>query len=156
VEELQFCYGLLIGFFLASALLFGLIQIYMGPSYNKLVSMQGYAQTTYDITHSTAYASVQTFVAEVDKSAVELSTLPFVGGLVDKTSIPQYTKAVSDILQGRKDLSENELWAINTEIQLIQWSMPLFLVSLAIVVFGVWKVQAEAKPAVAGAKAKKK
>ena len=151
-NDKKFCYGMLIGFFLASALLFGAIQVAMGPSYNQLVSMQGYAKATYDITHSAAYAKVQAFVANVDESATQLAAMPFIGGLVDRTEIPAYTKAVADILQGRKALSENELWAINTEIQLIQWSLPLFLVSLAIVVFGAWKMQEMEKPAEAKAK----
>jgi len=151
-NDKKFCYGLLIGFFLASALLFGAIQAVMGPSYNQLVSMKGYAQTTYDITHSSTYAGLQGFVANVDESAAQLAAMPFIGGIVDRAQIPAYTKAVSEILQGRKDLSENELWAINTEIQLIQWSLPLFLVSLAIVVFGAWKMQEMEKPAEAKAK----
>jgi len=151
----QFCYGLLIGFFLASAFLFGAIQVVMGPSYSQLISIRGYAQTTYDITHSPAYSSVQSFVTNVDQSANELAALPFIGGFVNKAEIPMYTKAVADILHGRKDLSANELWAINTEIQLIEWSLPLFLASLAIVVFGSWKMQEMTNPDMAPAKAKK-
>jgi len=134
-------YGILIGFFLASALLFGSIQVAMGPLYSQLVSMKGYAQTTYDITHSPAYAKVQAFVANVDQSAEELATMPFIGGAVEKSEVPAYARAVSDILQGRKNLSEIELWAINTEIMLIQISLPLMLLSLAIAAYGVWKVQ---------------
>ncbi len=154
-NDKKFCYGLLVGFFLASALLFGAIQVAMGPSYNQLVSVKGYAQTTYGITHSSTYAGVQAFVANVDQSATQVAAMPFIGGLVDKAQIPAYTKAVSDILQGRKDLSEIELSAINTEIQLIQLAMPLFLVSLAIVIIGVWKVMEMGKPATS-AKGKKK
>jgi hypothetical protein len=145
----KFCYGLLIGFFLAVALVFGIVQVQLGPEYGKLQSMQGYAQTTYSITHSPMYSGVQAFVANVDKSATQLAAMPFIGGAVNKAEIPVYTRAVSDILQARKDLSENELWAINSEIQLVQLSMPLLLVSLAIVVFGAWKVQEMASPAAA-------
>jgi len=145
-NDKKFCYGMLVGFFLASALLFGAIQVVMGPSYNQLVGVQGYAKTTYDITHSSTYGNVQSFVAKVDNSAVQLAAMPFIGGLVDKAEIPAYTKAVSDILQGRKDLSEIELNAINTEIQLIQLSLPLLLVSIAIVVFGAWKMQEMTNP----------
>jgi hypothetical protein len=134
------------GFFLASALLFGAIQVAMGPTYNQLVSMRGYAQTTYDITHSAAYSSVQAFVASVDKSATQLAAVPFIGNVVDRAEVPAYTKAVSDILQGRKALSEMELSAINTEILLIEWSMPLLLASIAIVAFSAWKMQGLASP----------
>ena len=140
-KDKKVCYGVLIGFFLASALLFGFIQVAMGPMYNQLVSMKGYAQTTYDITHSPAYANVQAFVANVDQSAEELAAMPFIGGAVEKSEVPSYARAVSDILQGRKNLSEIELWAINTEIMLIQISLPLMLLSLAIAAYGVWKVQ---------------
>jgi len=154
-NDKKFCYGVLVGFFLASALLFGTIQVAMGPSYNQLVRVQGYSKTTYDITHSSAYAGVQAFVTNVDQSATQIAAMPFIGGLVNRAEIPAYTKAVSDILQGRKDLSEIELWAINTEIQLIELSMPLLLISIAIVIIGVWKVMEMSKPAVA-AKGKKK
>ena len=154
-NDKKFCYGLLIGFFLASALLFGAIQVAMGPSYNQLVSVKGYAQTTYGITHSATYAGVQAFVTNVDQSATQIAAMPFIGGLVNRAEIPTYTKAVADIFQGRKDLSEIELSAINTEIQLIQLAMPLLLVSIAIVIFGVWKMMEMEKPA-AAAKGKKR
>jgi len=154
-DDKKFCYGLLIGFFLASALLFGTIQVAMGPSYSQLVRVQSYAKTTYDITHSATYSGVQAFVVNVDQAATQIAAMPFIGGLVNKAEIPTYTKAVSDILQGRKDLSEIELGAINAEIQLIEMSMPILLISLAIVIIGVWKVMEMGKPAVA-AKGKKK
>jgi hypothetical protein len=155
-NDKKFCYGVLVGFFLASSLLFGTIQFAMGPSYNQLVSVQSYAKTTYDITHSSTYSNVQAFVANVDQSANQIAAMPFIGGIVNRAEIPTYTKAVYDILQGRKDLSDIELRAINTQIQLIQLSLPLLLVSLAIVAYGMWKMMETTKPDAAVAKGKKK
>jgi len=144
--------GMLIGFFLATTILFGFVQLSMAKDYQNLQQTKKYAQLSYDITHSTGYAGVQAFVAKIDEGATELASLPIIGGVVSRTSAPEYTQMVMDLLEGRKELAVQELNLISAEIALIEFSMPALVFSLLMIAGGVYMLFVDEKKSKKGKK----
>ena len=144
--------GMLIGFFLAATILFGYVQLAMAPDYQNLLQTKKYAQLGYDITHSIGYADTQEFVGKINEGAEELATLPLIGTMVDKANIAQYTQTVVSLLEGRKELAEQELNLISAEISLIQLSLPALVFSILMVATGIYVLMEDAKKPVAKAK----
>jgi len=147
--------GMLIGFFLAATMLFGYVQLAMAPDYQNLLQTKKYAQLSYDITHSAAYASIQTFVDKLDQGAHDLVNVPIIGGMVDKSEVGTYTQTVISLLEGRKELAAQELNLINAEISLIQLSLPALIVSIVMVGAGIYVLMEEKGTKPKAAKAKK-
>lgn len=137
--------GMLIGFFLATSILFGYVQLALAPSYSSLLQTKKYAQLSYDITHSAGYSSLQAFVGKINDGAHEVASLPIIGGVVSKSSAPEYTGMVVDLMEGRKELSEQELALINAQISLIQISLPALVFSLLMVIAGSYVLMAGCK-----------
>lgn len=133
----KFLSGFLIGFFLAAAIMFGFIQVALGPSYGELKQAEQYAQGVYLITHSGAFASVQGFVSAINNAADTISAIPLVGAAVNVVQVPQYAQSISLILEASKSLSESTLMLIRFNIGLLEMSGPVLLISVAMIAVGV-------------------
>jgi len=136
--EKQFYSGLLMGFFLATGLLFGAVQIFMAPHYSDLVQLQGYAQQGYQFTHSQTYMEMQTFVEKLNEGANALAGMPLIGALVTKENVPVYTQNVLTMVKHARTLSEDAVWALSSIISIIQIALIGFLASVAMVVVGYY------------------
>lgn len=148
--------GMLIGFFLAATILFGYVQLAMAPNYQGLLQTKKYVQLGYDITHSIGYADAQAFVGKINTGAEELATLPLIGMMANKSNVAQYTQTMVDMMQGRKEIAEQEMNLINTKISLIQFSLPALIVSILLVGAGIYMLMEEKKPAAKARKGRKR
>ena len=136
--EKQFYSGLIMGFFLATGLLFGAVQLFMAPHYSDLVQLQGYAQQGYQFTHSQTYTEVQMFAEKLNEGANTLSGMPLIGALVNKENVPIYTQDMLAMVKHARTLSDNAVWAMGSIITVIQIALVGLAVSVVMIAAGYY------------------
>jgi len=154
-EEKRFASGLLIGFFLATGLMFGLIQLSLGPYYGTLMNLKPQLEIAYAITHSDAYAGIQVLVGNVNTAAEAIAQIPIIGEGMDATKVPMYAQALSTFMESVRGFTESGLALVNFEIMLLQLAIPAILASIVMIAVGA-KMNAEAGKKAKGKKSRKK
>jgi hypothetical protein len=137
----KFVAGMLMGFFLATALMAGFVQVYMGPYYETVKTSKPYAQALYNVAHTQTYTETQAFVAKVNEAAGAVAALPVIGNAVDTAKISQYAQMALDTLKNAKQSSEVMLQMVNTTLTLIESALPIFILSLVMIGAGYWMYQ---------------
>jgi hypothetical protein len=136
---MRFASGFLVGFFLATLLAFGFVQVQLGPYYGDLKSVQPYVQSAYEITHSGMYAGAVDFVSTLNETASALSAIPFIGSSINATEFSEYPRAVGELMLSAKSMSEKlaptlGLWISIIEVApfMVAFSLFMMLVGIAL------------------------
>lgn len=165
----KFYAGMLVGFFLATALMFGLVQLYIAPHEQTIKTAQPYAQEAYTITHSEYYANAQNVAVKVRDVAASIAALPVIGPMIGKTQVEQYANTAVTLFENAKQSSEVVVLMIGWMLFVIGMTMPALLFSILMIIVGVWiykkdceescaceEALMESKPAKAATRAKGK
>jgi len=134
----KFYAGMLVGFFLATALMFGIIQLYVSPYENDIKTAKPYAEEVYTITHSGYYADTQNVASKVKEVAAEIAEMPFIGAAVQKSQIESYANTAVALLENAKQSSEIGVMLVGWALLLISLTLPALLFSLLMIALGVW------------------
>lgn len=149
----KFYAGMLVGFFLATALMFGIIQIYVAPYTEAIKTTQPYAQEVYAITHSGYYSNAQNVAAKVSEVASQLAALPLIGAGMQSTHVEQYAKTAVTLFENAKQSSEMTVTLVGWAIMVLGITLPALLFSILMVIVGVWMYKSDCCPCCAEEKA---
>lgn len=152
----KFIAGLLIGFFLATGIMAGMVQVYMGPHYQTVKTAQPYAEGAYNIAHGSGYFEMQSLAYKINDAATAISQLPLIGSAIEKEKVTEYTRFAIDTLKNAKDSSEVMLSLVNMTISLIEMSIPLLALSVIMIGAGCYIYQKETDAAPEAKKGRKK
>jgi len=151
--------GFIIGFALATLLIFGYIQVQLGPSQKAFETIKPYADSAYGIASSEKYAELEADVDKVSTAALEFSKLPVVGSMVDAAKITEYTATVHIMMEsakmmalGFKNTVESLLFLINIANAAVIGSIVALLAGIYLLVYPCMGKKAPAK----GVKGKKR
>lgn len=129
-------YGAFImGFFLATFLMMAIIKIQFGPLESTLQSAIPYAQTLYDVTHSSLYSDISVLATWANQTVSTASNLPIIGDFVPQ-DVPAASAGLVQILTGLKSWSEVILPALKSMLFWLQMTIPAMIVSLIMLVVG--------------------
>jgi len=145
--------GLIIGFFLATFLVFGMAQIYFSPFQQDMEKIRPYVQSANDITNSDNYNKASAFVEKIATTADQLAAIPILGTTSEASEIIQYSHTATQLMKNIKEITGTTLNMLDTVRGMIQMSFYAVPVSLVVLVYGVWQYK-YAKPAKAAAKKK--
>ncbi|VVB58556.1 Uncharacterised protein [Candidatus Anstonella stagnisolia] len=154
-DEKRFASGLLIGFFLATGLMFALIQFTLGPYYNDLMKLKPQVEILYGITHSGMYGGMQGLIANVNNAADVLAQIPIIGAGIDATKIPAYAQSMGSMMETARMFTENVLVLINFEITLLQLAIPAIILSVVMIAVGA-NMHSECNKKAKGKKSRRK
>jgi hypothetical protein len=146
----KFVSGLVIGFFLAVALMAGYVQVYMGPHYETVKMAQPYAKALYNVAHSDAYTETQALVEKVKDAAAAVAQVPIIGSSFEQAKVTQYAQVAIETLQNAKASSEVMLTMVNMTLSLIEASVSALLFSIGAIIFGAWLYYKDEKAAKKG------
>ncbi|VVC03575.1 Uncharacterised protein [Candidatus Burarchaeum australiense] len=132
----KFVSGFLIGFFLASLLLFGYINLQLGPSQNEIYLLKQYSESAYATTHSASYANIQAMVSSLNELSTSIAQLPVVGGAIDVSRVPEYTSKITELLNSVKVMSESSRTFIETVVFLLNISLAMVVISVIMIAVG--------------------
>lgn len=153
----KFYAGLLVGFFLAFAMVFGFVQASLAPYYNEIKEIKPEVDMAYKATHSEKYADVRALIVNVKSASESLAALPLIGGGVDALGVQNYAQQAVDLMDNAKGISEGMVPLVDTALGAIEVSAWAFWVSLVLVLAGVYSAfGVKAKKAPAAKKAKKR
>lgn len=144
--------GFIIGFALATLLIFGYIQVQLGPSQAAFEKIKPYADSAYDMASSEKYAELEADVDKVGAAALEFSKLPVVGGMVDAEKITKYSATVRTMMENAKMMSigfkntvDSLLFLINMANAAVIGSVVALLVGIYLLVYPGMGKKAPAK-----------
>jgi len=153
---MKFYAGLIAGFFLAFALVFGFVQVELAPHYNEIKQIQPDVQAAYDATHSADYASVQEFMGKVKEAGDKLSALPVIGSGFSALKIQDYAQRAISLMGNAKGISEGLVPLVGTAIAAIEAAAWAFWLSVVLMLAGfylLFRVNNEEKEAAKAARA---
>jgi hypothetical protein len=155
----KFYAGLLVGFFLAFAMVFGFVQASLAPHYNEIKEIKPDVDMAYKATHSEKYSDVRALIVNVKSASESLAALPVIGGGIDALGVQNYAQQAIDLMDNAKGISEGMVPLVDTALGAIEVSAWAFWVSLVLVLAGVYSAfggcKAFGKKAPAAKKAKK-
>ena len=134
----KFYLGIFVGFFIATALMFGIVQVSMAPYESTIKTAQPYAQETYDITHSSYYSNAENIAAKVKEYAAKVAEIPVIGTMAQTAQVQQYADAAISLFENARKSSEVVLVLIGWTLALIGLAAPGFLFSVLMIIAGVW------------------
>lgn len=134
----KFYAGMLTGFFLATALMFGSILMFISPYEGAIRTAQPYAQEIYSITHSGYYSNAQNVALKVREVASQLATMPFIGSSIQSSHVEQYAATAVTLFENAKQSSEVVIQLVGWAIFIIGITLPMFLISIIMVISGIW------------------
>jgi hypothetical protein len=136
--------GFLIGFFLAVFLTMTAVKIWVGPMEPELNTAISVSQTMYDITHGAIYADMTNVAVWVNSMVDKAASIPILGELMPK-GIPTTTAQIIELLKSIKEASGHILAALKFVLFLVQISLPLMIISIVGIGYGVYDLQNQEK-----------
>jgi hypothetical protein len=133
---LRFVAGFLVGFFLASALVFTFVQTNLAPFYEEFKMSQPYVNEAYNITHSEKYVQIEEFVMKLNLAGSALSAVPIIGAGVDATHINEYSQKLLDLMRNTRRATEKMTVLVSTAIAAIEMAAWGYWVSIIMVLAG--------------------
>ncbi|GEM_PF-1045782 len=157
----KFYAGLMVGFFLAFSMVFGFVQVNLGPYYKDIVAIKPAVDEAYQVTHSEKFADVRGLVVDVKAASEKLATLPIIGDGISSLGIQDYAQQAIGLMDNAKDISEGMVPLVNNAILAIEVSAWALWVSLILVLAGIYSAYGGKKmlkkaPARAAKKARKR
>lgn len=134
----KFYAGMLVGFFLATTIMFGIVQMYVAPYEGTIRTAQPYAQDMYAMTHSDYYSSTENIAAKVREYAAKVAEIPVIGEMVQAGQVEQYANDAVALFANARESSEVVVLLIGWALLLLGMTMPALLFSIAMVILGVW------------------
>ena len=134
----KFYAGMLVGFFLATALMFGIVQLYVAPYESTIRTAQPYAQEAYTMTHAGYYANAENVAAKVREYAAKVAAIPVIGSMVPADQVEQYATIAVKLFENAKQSSEIVLLLIGWALFVLGMTMPALLFSILMIMVGVW------------------
>ncbi len=134
----KFYAGMLVGFFLATAIMFGLVQLYAAPYESTIRTAQPYAQGVYDTTHSGYYAEAQNVADKVRSVAAKIAELPVIGTAFQSAQVERYANTAVALFENAKQSSEIVVMLIGWALFVLGITMPALLFSILMIIVGVW------------------
>jgi len=134
----KFYAGMIVGFFLATALMFGFIQLYVAPYTASIKTTQPYVEEVYSITHSSYYANAQNVALKVKEIALQIAALPIVGSTVQSSQVENYAATAVTLFENAKQSSEMTVTLVDWAILVLGITIPALLFSILMIIVGVW------------------
>jgi hypothetical protein len=97
--------------------------------------------------HSDYYANAQNVAVKVKEVAASVAQIPLIGSIAQGAQVEQYADAAVVLFQNAKQSSEVVVLMVGWSLLLIGLSLPAFLVSVILVIVGLWLAKEEKVPA---------